>query len=127
MTDSMPVCYVWDEKTRQVNKYRIKLDDPDEDGRVVATSPDLQGVVTDGEDRIMALHNAYGAVCDMLGVDPDKAPPKYPDGRNRAYGYWSEEETNWSEKDDEFLRQNTSGKSVPFDWDALMRWHEANP
>lgn len=62
--------------------YRIVLQQ-DEDGRFVATCPDLPGVVTDGIDRNEAMENARHAVSDMLKFlgKPDKefdvspAPP----------------------------------------------------
>lgn len=45
---------------------------------------------------------------------------------NDAYGDWSKEETNWSEKDTEIvnnvLKQNN--KPVPFDYDEMLRLHE---
>ena len=45
--------------------YRIVLQ-KDEDGRFVATCPDLPGVVTDGADELEAMENARYAVSDML-------------------------------------------------------------
>ncbi len=45
--------------------YRIFLQ-TDEDGRFVATSPDLQGVVTDGKNKDEAIKNAIEAVEAIL-------------------------------------------------------------
>ncbi len=39
---------------------------PDEDGRIVATCPDLQGVVTDGATEKEAMENIRYAINDML-------------------------------------------------------------
>lgn len=55
--------YPVDDKHKQ--NYRIVLQQ-DEDGRFVATCPDLPGVVTDGADRVEAIKNARCAVSDML-------------------------------------------------------------
>lgn len=49
----------------QKTTYRIRLQ-KDEEGRIVATCPDLQGVATDGKDEDEALDNAYDAVSAML-------------------------------------------------------------
>jgi predicted RNase H-like HicB family nuclease len=38
----------------------------DEDSRVVARSPDLQGVVTDGKDKNEAVNNAFEAIDSVL-------------------------------------------------------------
>lgn len=51
--------------SEQKRNYRIVLQQ-DEDGRFVATCPDLPGVVTDGADRVEAMENARYAVSDML-------------------------------------------------------------
>lgn len=45
--------------------YRIFLKQ-DDDGRFVATCPDLQGVVTDGATEEEAMENARYAVADMV-------------------------------------------------------------
>ena len=53
--------------------YRLVLT-VDEDGRIVVTCPDLQGVVTDGATVDEALENAYEAVEAMLearGLDKE--------------------------------------------------------
>jgi predicted RNase H-like HicB family nuclease len=58
---------------RLVQAYRVILE-TDEDGRVVATSPDIQGAVTDGKDEDEALRNAVEAiqaVLDSMNVDKD--------------------------------------------------------
>ncbi len=49
----------------QTKVYRIILQQ-DEDGRFVATCPDLPGVVTDGVDEKETMQNAWYAVSDML-------------------------------------------------------------
>lgn len=51
--------------SEQKRNYRISLQQ-DEDGRFVATCPDLPGVVTDGADEDEAMENARYAVSDML-------------------------------------------------------------
>lgn len=51
--------------SEQKRNYRIILQ-KDEDGRFVATCPDLPGVVTDGSDEREAMENARYAVSDML-------------------------------------------------------------
>jgi len=45
--------------------YRVVLK-IDEDGRFVATCPDLQGVVTDGATEEEAMENVRYAISDML-------------------------------------------------------------
>ena len=49
----------------QKRNYRIILQ-KDEDGRFVATCPDLPGVVTDGYNVRDAMQNARYAISDML-------------------------------------------------------------
>ena len=49
--------------------------------------------------------------------------------RNPKFGKWTEEETNWSTKDTEFLRytnENSSG-SVPTSLKQLKELHESLP
>lgn len=47
--------------------------------------------------------------------------------RNPAYGYWSEEETNWSEKDTALLKELRSKdeKLVPTSFKELKELHES--
>ncbi len=45
--------------------YKVILK-PDENGRIVATCPDLQGVVTDGDTDEEAMKNIIYAIDDML-------------------------------------------------------------
>jgi len=47
--------------------YKVILK-PDEDGRFVATCPDLQGVVTDGATEEEAMENIRYAINDMLNA-----------------------------------------------------------
>ncbi len=47
--------------------YRVILK-VDEDGRFVATCPNLQGVVTDGATEEEAMENAWHAISDMLAA-----------------------------------------------------------
>ncbi len=49
----------------QIVSYQIVLQQ-DEDGRFVATCPDLPGVVTDGANEQEAMKNTWYAVSDML-------------------------------------------------------------
>ena len=49
----------------QKKSYRIVLE-KDDDGRIVVTSPDLKGVVTDGATKGEAIKNAHDAVQAML-------------------------------------------------------------
>ena len=49
--------------------------------------------------------------------------------RNPAYGYWSEEETNWSEKDtaliDSILKYDK--RTIPTSLKAIKEMHESLP
>lgn len=55
-----------DESTSIVSEvYKVFLEQ-DEDGRFVATCPDLQGVVTDGATEREALKNVHEAIEAML-------------------------------------------------------------
>ena len=47
--------------------------------------------------------------------------------RNPAFGYWTEEETNWSEKDTAFLDAtlDKKNKSIPTSFKEIKELHES--
>lgn len=49
--------------------------------------------------------------------------------RNPAYGYWSEEETNWSEKDTALVNAILEKNNTPIKTSLkeIKEWHEALP
>ena len=42
---------------------------------------------------------------------------------NPAYGDWTEEETNWSEKDTEFIRDSLTDRVTETSFEELLREH----
>ena len=48
-----------------IPKYRINLEQ-DEDGRIVASSPDLQGLATDGANEDEVIKNVHEAVLALI-------------------------------------------------------------
>lgn len=50
---------------KRTRAFRIALNQ-DEDGRIVITSPDLEGLVTDGKDKNEAIINTYEAIEALL-------------------------------------------------------------
>ena len=51
---------------KRTRAYRIQLTKDEDDGRIVVTSPDLAGLVTDGKDEKEAVINAFEAIEALL-------------------------------------------------------------
>ena len=47
--------------------------------------------------------------------------------RNPAYGYWSEEETNWSAKDTAYVEaiKRNNEEFIPISFEEIKRLHES--
>ena len=43
---------------------------------------------------------------------------------NHAYGKWTKEETNWSEKDTAFIQDVLKEKSIATSYEELLKEHE---
>ena len=45
--------------------------------------------------------------------------------RNPAFGHWTEEETNWSEKDTEFIKEVLKEEDIPTSYEELLDEYES--
>ena len=46
--------------------------------------------------------------------------------KNSAFGHWTQEETNWSKKDLDFIQDVLKEKPIPTSYEELLAEHEAN-
>ncbi len=44
--------------------------------------------------------------------------------KNPAFGKWTEEQTNWSSVDTEFIKNTLEGESIPTSYEELLKDHE---
>lgn len=45
--------------------------------------------------------------------------------RNPAFGMWTEEDTNWSQKDTDFIKDVIHSKRYPYSYEKLLKELEA--